>query len=108
MEHPSLTSSLSDSLQTLPRLQRLTISKPTVVESIPRLKAVRCLKLVGLPEYTEEWRWLADIKGLEEIEISIVKESIHVHGEEAKVEEMSATGTLKIMLNLPEYMLIKV
>ena len=62
----------------------------------------------SIPEYTEEWRWLADVKGLEEIQISIVKESIHVHGEEAKVKEMSATGTLKIMLNLPEYMLIKV
>ena len=100
----SLPSTLSAGLQALPRLEELTISDPTVVESVPVLKAVRCLKLAGLAEYTGDWRWLADVKGLEEIEISIGEESIHVHGGEADVKEMSATGTLNVVLNLPEYM----
>ena len=69
---------------------------------------MRCLKLVGFPEYTEEWRWLADVKGLEEIEVSLGNEHIHVHGEEATVNTMSATGTLNIWLNLPEHMRARV
>ena len=69
---------------------------------------MRCLKLVGFPDYTEEWRWLAEVKGLEEIEVSVGDERIHVHSEIADVNKMSATGTLKIMLNLPEYMRTKV
>ena len=40
--------------------------------------------------------------------MSIANERIHVHGEKAEVKKMSATGTLKIMLSLPEYMRIKV
>ena len=52
--------------------------------------------------------WETEVKGLEEIDISIGIERIHVHGEKAEVEEMSTTGTLKIILNLPEYMRIKV
>ena len=48
------------------------------------------------------------MKGLEEIDVSVGNENIHVHGEKATVKNMSATGTLNIMLNLPEHMRIKV
>ena len=99
----TLPSRLSDGLQALPRLQELTISNPPVVQSVPILKAVRCLKLIGLPEYSEEWAWLADVKGLEEIEVSISEESIHVYDKEAVVNGLGG-----IWMNLPAYMRDKV
>ena len=40
--------------------------------------------------------------------MSLGNEHIHVHGEKATVNKMSAPGTLNIWLNLPEHMRAKV
>ena len=69
----ALSRRLSDGLQSLPKLQQVIISQPKLVQSFPtldKLKSIRCLRLLDLPEYVEDWKWVGDIKGLAEIEVS--------------------------------------
>lgn len=126
IENPLLTSTLpsrlSAGLQSLPRLEQMTISNPPLVSSFPTLKVLTCLKLLDIPDYCAEWRWIADLQGLQEMEVSFAcmemyqlkrgrdllqTERLHAQGSKVRVERMS-TRTLTIMENLPEYMFSKV
>ena len=76
------------------------------------------MNLHYLPKYSEDWQWVATIKGLEEIDVSFMDmdaessdlrrlnnaERIHVHGETIESTMMSDEGTGKILGNMPEYM----
>ena len=70
----------------------------------------------------DDWRWMACIQGLEEIDVSFVgtvtessdtdqvihPERIHVHGENVECTALSAEGLSNIPSNLPEHMREKV
>ena len=80
------------------------------------------MKFHYLPKYSEDWKWLASIKGLEEIDVSFMDthsksldssglahgERIHVDGQKAECTKLSAEGTGNILGNLPEHMSGKV
>ena len=106
----ALSRRLSDGLQSLPKLQQVIITQPKLVQGIPTLKAIRCLRLVDLPEYVENWKWVGDIQGLEEIEVSFKNgsERLHFHDENSELRSISAMGTMKIVGSLPRYLQDKV
>ena len=74
MKNPRLTSALAnrleDGLQSLPLLEEVVITKPTVVNLFPHLTSIRRLKLADLPRDCEDWDWLENIVHLEDIEVS--------------------------------------
>ena len=118
----TLPTRLTDAFNSLPHLHNLTIRSPTAINGLPHPTLVSCLKLVDLPQYSEDWRWVASIKGLEEIEVSFVKadvtsqdsghvecaERLHIHGDKAESKYMFADGTGNIFANLPKETLVEV
>ena len=106
----ALSKRLGDGLVSLPRLQQVIISQPKVVQRIPTLKAIRSLRLVDLPEYVEDWKWVGDMKELAEIEVSFKNgsERLHFYDEHFELQFISVMRTMKIVKNLPGYLHNKV
>ena len=105
----TLSNRLTSGLNSLPYLHTVTITNPSLVESLPHPQSVRCLKLHYLPEHTDSWQWLALIQNLQELDVSF-REKIHksIHGERLHISitnvestGMSTNGTGRILSNLP-------
>ena len=111
-----------EGLKSIPELQKLTITNPAAFNGLPHHTALRELKLTGLPQYSPDWRWLTLYEDLDVIDLSFktnatsevslpdveTEEHIYVSGETARVEGMTADGTMVIMENLPHAVRIKV
>ena len=86
MKNPRLTSSLAsrlkDGLQSLPLLEEVVITKPTVVNMFPHLTSIRRLKLVDLPRNCDDWDWLEFLGHLEDVEVSTSSPSRKLTNEE--------------------------
>ena len=80
------------------------------------------MRLLQLPNYREDWQWVASLNNLDEIEVSLLdlkrrshdsgsrdhSERLHVHGEVIECTRLSADGTFGILSNLPQTMRSKV
>ena len=126
MNHPRLTSTLpgrlTDVFNSMKGLQRMTITSPSAIDSLPHPTSLRCLELLDLPPYSEDWQWMASMEGLERVEVSIInpdiglsssgsvslEEYLHIYGTQVKSRIMSLGGTGSILNNLPKDMLVKV
>ena len=62
----------------------------------------------NLPAYVEDWTWVANTQGLEEMDVTFkdALESLHIHGENAEMESYDRLWVLwsRIVKNLPGYL----
>ena len=87
-----------------------------MVNNLPHPTSVTCLKLINLPQYSEDWQWMTSVQGLQEIDVSFVDtneqsldsersqsgERLHIHGDKAQSKYMFADDTGNILANLPK------
>ena len=103
-----------EELQSIPQLERLTITKPAAFNGLPHHTTLRFLKLTDLPQYCQDWTWLKLNGDLNEIEVSFSttvehsEERFVVANERIEVNGMTADGTMKIMEHLPHAMCLQV
>ena len=106
---------LTSGCNSLPNLHTVAITNPSPAQSLPHPQSVSCLKLHYLPQYYDDWQWLASIQNLFELDVSFFKkkesspifrqlghdERLIVSGQKVNSTNMSADGTGCILSNLP-------
>ena len=105
-----------DGLESYKELRQLTITNPAAFRRLPNYITLRCVRLLNLPQYCDDWKWLQANRVLEEIEVSFRKtaaetsseESMRVCGREATFSSMTPAGTLPILRSLPKKIAKKV
>ena len=108
---------LEKGFQSSPRLDKLSITKPTAVERFPHTTTIQRLTLKSIPPGSYDWQWLRTLHNLVDVDVSIRGSTrdigrLHVHGGKAEWiginEDEAVTILTRVHANLTEIIQTKV
>ena len=91
-------------------LKKVVISHPKSVQQFPHLSSIHSLKLTDIPIDCDDWQWLANVKDLNEFELSVkgadgTSGTLQVHNSKANIKSSADTSTIStlatVMSHLP-------
>ena len=109
-----LTSQISSKIEGVvdgfSNLKKLVISHPKSVQQFPHLSSIHSLRLTDIPIDCDDWQWLANVKDLNEFELSVKgadgnSGTLQVHNSKANIKSSADTSTIStlatVMSHLP-------
>ena len=109
IQNPRLTSTLparlTDAINSLPRLETVTISDPTALHSFPHPSSLCSLKLLNIPPDCDDWQWLQNVQNLTDLDVSLAgyqagSRSLQLRLDVAELKSVAEIQTVSVLITV--------